>query len=102
MTASHWQNLRGAGIRIVGFVTVSAGQLAVDKQMQGQDIGQDLLAFVLRLAIEFSQRIGLYAVLLDAKHPQAAAFYRQLGFIATLDNPLTLFLPLTTLERAQG
>ena len=114
------------GMQIVGFVTVSAGQvavaqlpgsgklprhpapilrigrLAVDTTVQGQGIGQDLLAFALRLAAEFSQRIGLYAVVVDAKHPQAAAFYQRLGFIATLDNPLTLFLPLATLERTQG
>lgn len=113
------------GIQIVGFVTVSAGQvavaqlpgsnklprhpapilrigrLAVDKNMQGQGIGQDLLAFALRLAVEFSQRIGLYAVVVDAKHEKAAAFYQRLGFIATLDKPLTLYLPIATLERTQ-
>jgi GNAT superfamily N-acetyltransferase len=112
------------GVNVVGFVTVSAGQvaaeqlppglklprypvpmlrigrLAVDRRNQGQGIGQDLLAFALRLALEFSQRVGLYAVVVDAKHDKAGAFYRRLGFVPTLDNPLCLFLPLSTLEKS--
>jgi GNAT superfamily N-acetyltransferase len=112
------------GVSVVGFVTVSAGQvaadqlppslklprypvpmlrigrLAVDRRSQSQGIGQDLLAFALRLALEFSQRVGLYAVVVDAKHDKAGAFYRRLGFVPTLDNPLCLFLPLSTLEKS--
>lgn len=112
------------GVSVVGFVTVSAGQvatsalsaqaklprypapvlrigrLAVDARHQGKGVGQDLLAFVLRLAVEFSQRVGLYAVVVDAKHDQAKAFYVKLGFIVCVDNPLCLYLPVATLERA--
>jgi GNAT superfamily N-acetyltransferase len=110
------------GVSIIGFVTVSAGQvatsslsakaklprypapilrigrLAVDSRYQGKGIGQDLLAFALRLAVEFSQRVGLYAVVVDAKHDQAKAFYVKLGFIAGMDNSLSLYLPIATLE----
>jgi GNAT superfamily N-acetyltransferase len=112
------------GVTAIGFVTVSAGQvatsslsaqsklprypapmlrigrLAVDARHQGKGIGQDLLAFALRLAVEFSQRVGLYAVVVDAKHDKAKAFYLRLGFIACVDNPLCLYLPVTTLERS--
>lgn len=112
------------GVSVIGFVTVSAGQvatsalfsqaklprypapvlrigrLAVDAHHQGSGVGQDLLAFALRLAVEFSQRVGLYAVVVDAKHDQAKAFYVKLGFIVCVDNPLSLYLPITTLERA--
>lgn len=112
------------GVSVIGFVTVSAGQvatsalssqaklprypapvlrigrLAVDAHHQGKGVGQDLLAFVLRLAVEFSQRVGLYAVVVDAKHDQAKAFYVKLGFIVCVDNPLCLYLPVATLERA--
>ena len=76
------------------------GRLAVDKRHQGKGIGQDLLAFALRLAVEFSQRVGLYAVVVDAKHEQAKAFYMKLGFIACADSPLTLYLPVATLEQS--
>lgn len=109
---------------VMGFVTVSAGQiataslpaqsklprhpapilrigrLAVDVRHQGKGTGQDLLAFALRLAVEFSQRVGLYAAVVDAKHEKAKTFYVRLGFIPCLDNPLTLYLPIATLEQA--
>jgi predicted N-acetyltransferase YhbS len=112
------------GATVIGFVTVSAGQiataslpaqarlsrhpapilrigrLAVDIRHQGQGIGQDLLAFALRLAVEFSQRVGLYAVVVDAKHDKAKAFYIKLGFIACMDSPLSRYLPVATLEQA--
>lgn len=76
------------------------GRLGVDQRYQGRGIGQDLLAFALRLALEFSQRIGLYAVLVDAKDERAAAFYRRLGFRPTLDDALRLYLPLSVLRQA--
>ena len=112
------------GVTVMGFVTVSAGQiataslpvqlklprypapmlrigrLAVDVRYQGKGIGQDLLVFALRLAVEFSQRVGLYAVVVDAKHAKARAFYVKLGFIACVDNPLCLYLPVATLEQS--
>ncbi len=112
------------GVTVIGFVTVSAGQvatsslsaqsklprypapmlrigrLAVDSHHQGMGIGQDLLAFALRLAVEFSQRVGVYAVVVDAKHDKAKAFYLRLGFIGCVDNPLCLYLPVATLERS--
>lgn len=90
------------GVTVTGFVTVSAGQvatsalpaqlklprypatmlrigrLAVDIRQQGHGIAQNLLAFALRLAVEFSQRVGSYAVIVDAKHDKAKAFYGRL------------------------
>src|SRR4030066_256054 len=104
------------GVAVTGFITVSAGQiatpslssqsklprhpapilrigrLAVDARHQGKGIGQDLLAFALRLAVEFSQRVGLYAVVVDAKHDKETAFYTKLGFIACMDSALALYL----------
>lgn len=112
------------GGTVIGFVTISAGQiattslasqsklprypapilrigrLAVDVRHQGKGIGQDLLAFALRLAVEFSQRVGLYAVVVDAKHDKAKAYYVKLGFIACVDSPLCLYLPVATLEQS--
>lgn len=109
--------------RVVGFVTLSAGQvateqlpahlklprypipvlrigrLAVDRRDQGQGVGQDLLAFALTLALEFSAKVGLYAVVVDAKDERAATFYRRLGFQSVQDNDLCLFLPLSKLAK---
>lgn len=78
------------------------GRLAVDARHQGRGIGQDLLAFALRLALEFSQQVGLYAVLVDAKDDQAKAFYTRLGFIEAVDDSMCLFLPLATLVQTRA
>jgi GNAT superfamily N-acetyltransferase len=114
--------LAADGITVLGFVTLSVGQvetdqlpgtlklphhpapvlrigrLAVDRTAQGQGVGQQLMAFALQLSLEFSQQVALYAVIVDAKHEQAKAFYIALGFKATLDDPLCLYLPLATLK----
>jgi len=118
--------LADTGMEVVGFVTVSAGQvatntlpshlklprypapmlrigrLAVDVRRQGKGIGQDLLSFALHLALEFSDRVGLYAVVVDAKDEKAAAFYCRLDFESSLDDPLCLFLPLSRLAKTQA
>lgn len=112
------------GLSVVGFVTLSAGQVAtprlpaslklprypapilslgrlgVDRQAQGQGVGRQLLSFALRLALEFSRSVGLYAVVVDAKHDKARAYYQSMGFTPTLDGPLCLYLPVSVLEKA--
>lgn len=111
------------GEAVLGFVSVSVGQaqtaqlsprlslprypapilrigrLAVDKTQQGQGIGQRLMGFALQMALEFSQQVGLYAVVVDAKNEKASAFYAALGFTATLDDPMCLYLPVATLQK---
>jgi len=118
--------LGDADVAIAGFVTVSAGQvaaselpanlklprypvpilrigrLAVDRRFQGQGVGHELLAFALHLALDFSERVGLYAVVVDAKNERVAGFYRKLGFRPTLDNALCLYLPLTVLRQTRA
>lgn len=113
----------GESAEVLGCITVSAGQvaterlppslklprypapvlrigrLAVDRRHQRQGIGGHLLAFALRLALDFSQQIGLYAVLVDAKHDKARAYYTTLGFRPLGDDPLCLFLPIATLAQ---
>lgn len=74
------------------------GRLAVDVQYQRQGIGQLLMGFALQLALDFSRQIGLDAVLIDAKDERAKGFYETLGFKSTLDNALSLYLPLSTLQ----
>jgi hypothetical protein len=39
-------------------------------------------------------------VVVDAKHDKAKAFYTKLGFIACMDSPLSLYLPVATLEQS--
>ena len=93
------------GDRIVGFVTVSSGEmvaeklakslrrrlpayplpilrlarLAVDTRFQGHGIGRLLLSAMLELALEIWDRIGCIGVVVDAKSG-AIPFYASLGF----------------------
>ncbi|CAN5458010.1 GNAT family N-acetyltransferase [soil metagenome] len=113
------------GLAVIGFVTLSAGQvetqrlppklklprypvpmlrlgrLGVDRRAQGQGAGRQLLSFALQLALEFSRSVGLYAVVVDAKHDKARAYYQTMGFASTLDDPLCLYLPVSVLEKAK-
>lgn len=112
------------GLAVIGFVTLSVGQvetprlpaglklprfpapilrlgrLAVDRSAQGHGVGRQLLSFALQLALEFSKSVGLYAVVVDAKHDQAKTYYQSMGFTSTLDDPLCLYLPVSVLEKA--
>jgi GNAT superfamily N-acetyltransferase len=93
------------GDRIVGFVTVSSGEmvaeklakslrrrlpayplpilrlarLAVDERFQGHGIGRLLLRAILTLALEMRDRLGCIGIVVDAK-PDAVTFYSSLGF----------------------
>jgi len=93
------------GDRIVGFVTVSSGEmvaeklakslrrrfpayplpilrlarLAVDERFQGRGIGRLLLRAMLILALEIRDRLGCIGIVVDAK-PDAVTFYSSLGF----------------------
>lgn len=75
------------------------GRLAVDLEFQRQGLGEKLLADALRLSAAAAAKIGIYAVVIDAKHEKAANFYRRLGFLECREMPLTLYLPVATLLR---
>ena len=81
---------------------VRIGRVAEDGRNQGRGIGQDLLSFSLQLALEFSHQVGLYAIVVDAKHARAKAFYEVLGFMPTDTDSLCLFLPLGTLRKSRA
>ncbi len=77
-------------------------RLAVDRRMQQQGVGQQLLRTVLLLAREMAHRVGCTGVLVDAK-PSAVEFYRGYGFeelellegqLGDRPAPVPMFLPL--------
>lgn len=77
--------------------TVRMGRLAVDQVFKGQGLGGALLADALDRAAR--SEIAASALMVEAKDEAAAAFYWHHSFIALLDAPLTLFLPLATVRR---
>ncbi len=91
--------------RIVGYVTLSAGQieraflpkslqrnrpeqapvmllgqLAVDKDFQGQGLGADLLVFALRAALNVSDSVGGMGVITHPLDEALRGFYARWGF----------------------
>ncbi|MCE3602726.1 GNAT family N-acetyltransferase [Massilia sp. P8910] len=78
---------------------VRMGRLAVDKVFAGQGLGGALLADALDRAV--SSEIAAFAMIVDAKDEEAAAFYLRHGFIALPESPLVLFLPLSTVALAR-
>jgi ribosomal protein S18 acetylase RimI-like enzyme len=76
------------------------GRLAVDRRAQGLKLGRELMRFALNLSLELAARVGIHAVVVDAKNDEARAFYERLGFIPFADAPLSLFIPIATLRQA--
>lgn len=75
---------------------VRMGRLAVDQSFVGLGLGGALLADALERTVR--AEIAAYALVVAAKDETASAFYRRHGFIALPTAPLTLFLPLATLQ----
>ncbi len=76
---------------------VRMGRLAVDHEFKGQGLGGALLADALERAAR--SEIAAFALVVDAKDEAAANFYKHHGFIALPDSPLSLFLPLATVQQ---
>jgi GNAT superfamily N-acetyltransferase len=75
-------------------------RLAVDRKVQGQGIGGQLLLAAGRRCLLASAEVGGVALLIDSKNEKVAAWYASYGAVPMLDMPLTLLLPLTTIEAA--
>jgi predicted GNAT family N-acyltransferase len=71
-------------------------RLGIDKNVQGQHLGQKLLMNALRRCVQTSQEIGLFGIVVDAKHEQAKRFYQKYGFAEIHNQPLTLFIRMST------
>jgi len=69
------------------------GRLAVHRDYRGRKLGAALLWDAILRALR--SEMGVFALLVDAKDEQAAAFYRHHGFIGLSSLPNRLVLPLT-------
>ena len=70
------------------------GRLARHSAQAGAGLGEVLMGCVVDRCLHARSLVGAYALLVDAKDDKAKAFYQRFGFIACLDAPLTLYLPL--------
>jgi GNAT superfamily N-acetyltransferase len=73
------------------------GRLAVDRSVQGQGLGGDLLLAAGERALAVSAEVGGVALAIDAKDDKAAGWYVRFGAMPLLDDPLKLVLPLAAI-----
>jgi predicted GNAT family N-acyltransferase len=74
------------------------GRLARSVDYRGKGVGEKLVVDALRRHLDISREVGSWAVIVDAKDEEAAAFYRKFGFIDFPNVPKRLFLPTATIE----
>lgn len=70
------------------------GRLAVRSDLQGQGLGQMLLADAVTRSRNAALSVGSAGILVDAKNDAAARFYAGYGFTGCSEQPLKLYLPL--------
>ncbi len=75
-------------------------RLAVDRKMQGQGLGGQLLLAAGRRCLLASAEVGGVALLIDAKNDRVAGWYAGYGAVPLADALLTLLLPLSTISAA--
>jgi GNAT superfamily N-acetyltransferase len=78
---------------------VLLARLAVDQTWQRKGLGEGLLLDALQRSLAIAVELGIYAVAVDAIDNAASTFYQKYGFIALLDHPLHLYLPVATFEK---
>ncbi|MBV9850767.1 MAG: GNAT family N-acetyltransferase [Armatimonadetes bacterium] len=116
-------NLADDGIRILGYYTLALGfldfdsapeekrlsrhpapvillaRLAVDKDFQAQGVGRRLLYDAQARAVEITERIGLYAMTLDAREERLCAYYERYGFKRRADGPLRMYKTMAAIRK---
>lgn len=73
------------------------GRLAVDGTTKCKGYGKMLVVDAMKRVQRASLRIGVYAVVVDAKNDQAKNFYKKYGFIQFKDLEVSLFIPLASM-----
>lgn len=73
-------------------------RLAVDRGMQGQQLGAALLQDAVNRAVTVAQNAGVRALLVHALHERAKQFYEHYGFQPSPLHPMTLMLRLGGLK----
>jgi GNAT superfamily N-acetyltransferase len=77
-------------------------RLAVDRRFQGRGLGGQLLLAAGRRCLLAAAEVGGVVLVIDAKNEKVASWYSSYGAVPLLDAPLTLLLPLVTIETVLG
>ena len=74
-------------------------RLAVNEELQGNEIGKWLLSQVFIKAVQVSDITGLYLIIVDAKET-SKSFYEYYGFQRLVDEELSYFVVVDTVRKA--
>ncbi len=75
-------------------------RLGVARNRQKKGLGTIMMVNAMERVILVAEQIGIMGFFVDAKDNAAKTFYESFGFIPLPDNPLELFHPLATLQKA--
>lgn len=84
------------------FPATLIGRLARDEAHRGTGLGELLLLEALTRALENSDRVASFAVVVDALNDHAAEFYTRYGFLPFADDRRRLYLPMGTVKALLG
>jgi GNAT superfamily N-acetyltransferase len=79
---------------------VLLAKLALDRSVQGQGLGSELLVVALEAIVEAARRVGGKVVVVDAIGDEAAAFSERHDFVATPSDPRRFVRKLSTIAKA--
>jgi GNAT superfamily N-acetyltransferase len=75
-------------------------RLAVNRPVQGHGLGGQLILAAGRRCLLAATEVGGVALMIDAKNERAAKWYASYGAVPLADAPLSLVLPLATVQAA--
>ena len=87
------------GLPRIDLPVLLLGRLAVDRTVQGQGLGRELLIDALRRVQHVAEQAGVRGVEVDALDDAARSFYLKFDFMELLDNPHHLFLSLHVIRK---
>lgn len=74
------------------------GRIAIDKSIQGNGFGENLLLHALKKCLDLSNQLGILAVVVDPIDSKAVSFYKLYGFME-LPTSNKMFLLVKTIEQ---
>jgi GNAT superfamily N-acetyltransferase len=75
------------------------GQFAVDTQWQNKGVGGWLLVHILHEVLSHAEKIGSFALIVDAIDDEAKSYWLHCGFIPFPHTPTRLFVSMNTIRQ---
>lgn len=76
--------------------TIHLGRIAVDREFQGQGLGDVLMGAAIEISLEVAAQVGVAAIELWALNENLLRFYSRFDFLPLQDDPFHLYLSTAT------